>query len=194
MSPHWSTWICLGLLLGACAKQPPELALRDARITDDHRRLLVDAQDEVAIAQARVEDALRKRQERRDHQREMLARVRAAGGSPGPWQELGRARETLSDRELREARARFDYAEARFRLVRAEIATQADLAVIKIDPIRVEVERDRAKLAELVRDTERALVEVENLADETWKIWTRFLATSEGTGGFWRDVRSSRDD
>ncbi len=191
-----SRWMALlGLALGlGCAKAPKELAIRDVRITDDHRAWLVDAEDEVAIARARIADAASSRLAQREHHDRLLQRVRAAGIDPGPWQALGRAREGLADREHRRAVARLAHAEARLRLVRAEIAMGADLAVYDLEPLRTEVGRQRERLAELVRDVEKATAEAEDRADAAWSAWREHLAAGGMAGSFWQGVGDDPTD
>lgn len=188
---RWPLW--LGLLVG-CAKAPKAIGIRDPRINEDHRAWLVDAEDEVAIATARIDDAAAARIAHRERHDQLLARVRAAGADLGPWQALGRAREALADRQHRRAVARLDHAEARLQLVRAEVAMGADLAVYDVEPLRAEVGRHRERLAGLVRDVERATAEAEDRADEAWSSWRQQLSASGIAGAFWQGVGNDPTD
>ncbi len=186
-------WLLAGIvvaLLAGCARTAriKPLSLQDPRLSDDQRSWLVDAEDEVAIAQARIDDAQRARGAQRANHEALVARVRAASGDLGPWQALGKARDALADQELRRARARLDHAEARARLVRAEITMAGDLGVYKLPPLRAEAARQRERLAELTREVEQATARAEDQADAAWAAWRRHLATSEAAGGFWLDV------
>lgn len=181
--------VWLGLLLVGCARSPRALSLRDPRIDDDQRAWLVDAQDEVAIARARVDDATRGEASQREHQAALLARMRAAGVDAGPWQAVGRARREVAQREHRRAEVRLQHAEARLALVYAEVAMGADLAVYQIEPLRAEVARLRDRLAEVTRDVERASAEAEDRADEAWASWRGHLgADVTGVAAFWKDL------
>lgn len=181
---------CLVLvcLLAGCTKAPPVLALRDARLTDAQRGWMVDAQDEVAIARARIDDAMRAQVHIERHNDQLLERVKAADGALGPWQALARAREDLANLELQLANVRIKHAEARLRLVRGEVAVAADLAVIKLEPLRAEVDRLHARLVELVGEVEEATTAAETQADETWSGWQRHLGTRGVPNGFWMDI------
>ncbi|MEO0601671.1 MAG: hypothetical protein AAF211_09550 [Myxococcota bacterium] len=185
---RWGLAGLLILLLGGCVRSPKALAIRDPRIDDDQRSWLVDAEDEVAIARARIDDTTAARTALRDSHAVLMARVRAAGTDPGPWQALGRARETLADKEVRRSSTRLAHAQARLKLVRAEVAMGADLAVYDLEPLRAEVGRHRKRLAGLVRDVEKADLEAEDRADEAWASWRHHLATSGLTGAFWKGV------
>lgn len=185
------SWGITAWLLMACTKAPPEFAIRDPRINDAQRGWLVDAQDEVAIAQARIDDARRTRAQVTRHNELLLDRVKAADGAVAPWQALSRSRETLAELELRLARVRDDHAQARLKLVRAEVAVAADLAVIKLAPLRADVDRHHARLVELVGEVEQATTEMENRADETWAGWQRHLGTRGPANGFFQDVDAS---
>ena len=181
-------WLVLAWLVAGCAKAPSAIALRDPRINDAQRGWLVDAQDEVAIARARVDDAIRAREHVRRHNERLQERARAAKGDLGPWQTLGRAREALADLELRLARVRNEHADARLRLVQAEVAVAADLAVYKLEPLRGEVDRHHARLVDLVSKVEQATTAAEDRADEAWTAWQRHLATKGPANRFWEDV------
>ncbi|MEM6930591.1 MAG: hypothetical protein AAF602_26880, partial [Myxococcota bacterium] len=111
----------------------------------------------------------------------------------GPWQALGRARETVADKEVRRASSRLAHAEARLKLVRAEVAMGADLAVYDLEPLRAEVGRHRERLAGLVRDVEQASLAAEDRADEAWASWRHHLATSGRPGAFWQGVGDPTD-
>jgi len=176
------------LALAACARSPRALDLRDPRISDAQRSWLVDAQDEVAIARARIDDAERGQQAHREHHDALMVRIRAAGVEPSAWQALGRARRALAEREHRRAVARLEHAEARLRLVRAEVAVAADLGVHDVEPLRTDVARRRDRLTEAVRAVEQARAEAEDRADEAWAGWQQHLATTDGIGAFWLDV------
>lgn len=184
-SAGWLTLI--GLVVG-CAKAPPELSLHDPRINDAHRGWMVDAQDEVAIAQARIDDAHRARSHVERHNQLLLDRVKAADGVEAPWQALATARQDLAVLELKLARVRNEHAQARLRLVRAEVAVAADLAVIKLAPLRATAERHHARLVALVTEVEKATTATEDLADEMWAAWQRHLATRGPANAFWADV------
>lgn len=184
------------LLLAGCVKQGEvaALSLRDPHIPIEARRWLADAEDEVAIAEAMLDDARADLAEQRAYGQEYLARVRrvTAGAEvegarelPGLFAELADQREELARLRVSAGRVRLDYSRARLTLVRAETAVRHDLGVYEIEPLVAEVERTRSALAAAEAAVEDQRAQLERVADAAWLRFTAYAAAGGPTEDLW---------
>ena len=173
------------------------LNLRDPRLPMEARRWLADAEDEVAIAQAHVDDAkgdLRKLENYRGSVVVRLDEAWSTGKSgsaaegeaaAGAFFRYADQRVDLAELELKISRKQLELTIARLTQARAETAIRYDLAVYEIEPIVREVEQLKSEVAAIQREVEEQRVKVEKAADEVWKAYTAFASKGGATDALW---------
>jgi len=194
---HLQLLTLLAVLVGAvgCTRDKVQvLGLRDARLSIEARRWLADAEDEVAIAGARVDDAQARLERQRSHGEALVGRLRQlqrdSATSEGTdltrlFAELADQREALAVLHLRAARADLAYARARLTLTRAETAVRYDLAVYELDELVAEVDRLGEDVAAAERAVEDQQSQVDRTADAVWLAYTRFVDAGGATEVLW---------
>jgi hypothetical protein len=187
--------LVLGLAVIGCATAKVQrLDLRDPRLPVEARRWLADAEDEVAIAWARMDDSratLARLGEYRDQQLGRLdqletgparedgeAAARALGSYAEARVQLGEAELELSEIDLELARTRLDQA-------RAETAVRYDLTVYELQPIISEVELLRDEVAASERRLEEVRAEVEEKAASAWKAYSQYVSKGGTSNALW---------
>jgi len=187
----------LSFTLQACASshagpKVEALSLRDPRLPEDALRWLADAEDEVAIGRARLDDAEDGLLVLEAYGEDLKARVghlaqqsqKAAEVERG-FADLSRARVRLQKLELQAARRNLEYAGARLTLARAETAVRYDLAVYEIEPLLERVRAAEERVAEAQRAVEERRAEVDAAADAAWSAYARFVAGGGSTDVLW---------
>ncbi|MBW2256181.1 MAG: hypothetical protein JRI25_16515 [Deltaproteobacteria bacterium] len=150
------------------------LSLRDPRLPEDALRWLADAEDEVAIGRARLDDAEDGLLVLEAYGEDLKARVghlaqqsqKAAEVERG-FADLSRARVRLQKLEL------------------AETAVRYDLAVYEIEPLLERVRAAEERVAEAQRAVEERRAEVDAAADAAWSAYARFVAGGGSTDVLW---------
>jgi chromosome segregation ATPase len=184
------------LLLQGCASHAGSkveaLSLRDPRLPEDALSWLADAEDEVAIAGAQVDDAEDTLVELESYGKDLDARVghlaqqsQKAAEVERLFADLSRERVRLQRLELKTARQNLEYAEARLTLARAETAVRYDLAVYEIEPLLDAVRAAEEHVAEAQRSVEERRAEVDAAADAAWSAYARFVAGGGSTDVLW---------
>ena len=191
------------LILGMCSVLPffgcggnvKYLSLRDERLPLEARRWLADAEDEVAIARARVVDAENQSAKIEDYRQNMVKELKeqwggARGGAAGlkAWQMFAAytdERVTLAELTLRAAQVAEDLARMRLTQARAETAMRYDLAVYELPPIAERVEKLRDEVAAMTKVVEAQRVKVEKSAGEAWKMFYQFARKNGVTNALW---------
>jgi len=185
----------LGLVaIGCAANAVQRLDLRDPRLPAEARRWLADAEDEVAIAWARMDDAraqLRRLEEYRDEQLDRLGELK-----PGPAKAEGQkatrafesyadARVELAEMELEATEVSLELARTRLTQARAETAVRYDVAVYDLAPIVREVELLRGGVAAYERELEEQRATVEKKAAEAWVAYSRYVSKGGVSNALW---------
>lgn len=175
----------------------PILSLRDPRLPAEARRWLADAEDEVAIAQSRVDDAEKILDKQKAYGESLDERLQDAWAT-----EKGRARRSgekareeferyaeervnLAQAELRAARKTHDLARARLTQARAETAARYDVGVYDIEPIARKVEVLKSEVAEAWHAAEDQRAVVEKTADKVWKAFSAYVSKGGLTNALW---------
>jgi hypothetical protein len=187
--------LVFGLAAFGCATaEVQRLDLRDPRLPAEARRWLADAEDEVAIAWARMDDAradLRRLEEYRDEQ---LDRLEELGSGPAKaegdratraFEDYADARVDLAEVELESAEIVLDLARTRLTQARAETAVRYDVAVYDLQPIVSEVELLRDEVADSERRLEERRAEVEKKAADAWKAYSQFVSKGGVSNALW---------
>jgi hypothetical protein len=181
-------------MLGCATTEVKRLDLRDPRLPLEARRWLADAEDEVAIAWARMDDAranLRRLEEYREEQLERLEQLK-----PGPAKAEGEratrafesyadARIDLAEAELESTEISLELARTRLTQARAETAVRYDVAVYDLQPIVREVELLRDEVAASERELEDERASVEKKAAEAWKAYTAYVSKGGVSNALW---------
>ncbi len=179
-------------------KRVAPLSLHDPRLPIEARKWLADAEDEVAIARARVDEAEVELARLKAYRRDMVARVAAmqqrsrAGGSAVAADDLKarfnlhlNERIELADRELDAARKALSLSRARLTLARAETAIRHDVAVYEIEPLALEVESLRQQVAAAERRVEEQRQAVDETAAQVWSTYARYVDSGGETNALW---------
>jgi len=158
------------------------------------RRWLADAEDEVAIAWARMDDSranLARLEEYRDQQLERVTQLRS-----GPAREDGKAaaaalgayaeaRVELGELELRFSELELDLARTRLDQARAETAVRYDLKIYELQPIVGEVNLLRDEVAAFERTLEEMRAQVEEKAASAWKAYSQYVSKGGTSNALW---------
>lgn len=173
------------------------LNLRDPRLPLEARRWLADAEDEVAIARARVDDAERALATLNDYREDLLERLEDSwekgGGNAGAegekaaqaFYDFVEKRVALAELELDLAEKSRELAKKRLTQARAETAMRYDIAVYEIQTIVQQVEIKRNEIAAAQRQVENMKVEVENAAGEVWKAYRSYVNKGGVSNALW---------
>ncbi len=183
------------VLLGCGTVEVERLGLRDPRLPIEARRWLADAEDEVAIARARVEQSESELSAHIDSRESLVVRLEetwstgkaSAQGSAAAAAFFKYADERVKLAELTvEAAAReLQLARSRLTQARAETAIRYDLAVYEMGPIVHEVELKRKEVAAIKRTVEDQRVVVERTATEVWTKYAKFANSGGNTNALW---------
>lgn len=181
-----ATLVLCSLLLGACGgSKVPRLSPRDARLPSEAARWLADAEDQVEIARARVDDAEKELKNNRHYARSLEGRVASMGPLVPQADVVSRERVTLAERELRAARRTLSLAQARLTLTRAETAMRHDLAVYELEPIVEEFEFHKDRVAEAEREVEEQRSAVEQASDTMWRAYGEYVRGGNSSNELW---------
>jgi Mg2+ and Co2+ transporter CorA len=169
------------------------LNLRDPRLPLEARRWLADAEDEVAIARARVDDAERVLATLNEYREDLLERLEdswAKGGSTGEkaaqaFFDYVEKRVLLAELELDLAEQSRELAKKRLTQARAETAMRYDIAVYEIQTIVQQVETKRNEIAAAQKQVENMKIEVENAAGEVWKDYRSYVNKGGVSNALW---------
>jgi hypothetical protein len=188
------------LLVMACAAvscattEVKRLDLRDPRLPAEARRWLADAEDEVAIAWARMDDsraelkALESYHEAQLERLEELTRGKAKAQGDKALQafsKYGDERIELAEMELELAGIALDLARTRLTQARAETAVRYDVRVYELEPIVREVELLRNEVAATERKVEEQRANVERSAGEVWKAFRLYVSKGGVSNALW---------
>ena len=168
----------LVLLAAACTPRVARLSLGDRRLPVDARRWLADAEDEVSIARADIEEAQRRLDEAQEFRRFCDGHVAgrwpssaAASGARERLSALARERLQLARLELRLAERRQSLARARLALTRAETAVRHDLRSYDLDPLQAIAEAARREVAAATEGAEAQRVRVDEATTGFWEAY-----------------------
>ncbi len=191
--------LAVAALNGCKTTRVARLDLRDPRLPVEARRWLADAEDEVAIARARLDDAEDGLHDLEDYRESLYDRCRdIERGShveaqvtwaeylTDAFDDYAYERVQLEKLELTAARKALQLARARLTLARAETAVRYDVAVYDLEPIALEVEALRDDVAQAERDVEEQRANVERTATEVWKAYTQFVGKQGDTHALWK--------
>lgn len=187
--------VLIGLAAASCATgEVQRLDLRDPRLPAEARRWLADAEDEVAIAWARMDDLraeLARLEEYREQQLDQLDELargpaKADGEkTAGAFERYADARVELAELELETAEIALELARTRLTQARAETAVRYDVAVYDLQPIVREVELLRDEVADAERRLEEQRALVEQRASEAWKAYAQYVSKGGVSNTLW---------
>jgi chromosome segregation ATPase len=177
-------------LLCACApKGVVRLSPRDPRLTADAGAWLADAEDEVSITAAKVDDAKKELSSTRAYSKDLLDRIHSAGSKAQSlektFSQYTDARVELKSRELTVAEQQYDLAWGRLKEARAETAVRYDLAVYDLAPINQEVEALRARVGDSEKYVEQQRAAVQKLASQVWQTYAQYVQQGGDAIALW---------
>ncbi len=205
---HFALFLAYGLIAMQCTPtgvqtgrergtKVPILSLRDPRLPAEARRWLADAEDEVAIARSRVDDAEKILEKQKDYGKSLKKRLKdtwatETGQAPAAGRKAWEIFETYAEErvalakvELKAAKKSFDLARARLSQARAETAARYDVGVYDIEPIARKVEMLKNEVAAAWREAEDQRAVVEETAVKVWKAFSVYVNKGGLTNALW---------
>lgn len=189
------TWaICVVMLASfcGCGSRVARLSLHDYRLPVEARRWLADAEDEVSIAQAELDEADARLEEAEDFRTHVDREVEprwpsnaAANGARQKLQQLARDRIDLAEQERRTAELRFELAEARLVQTRAETAVRHDIANYDLEPINQSAATARAAVEEAVGQLENQRGRVDQSIAAFWEAYGSYVRSGGRDDVLW---------
>ncbi|MCP4606109.1 MAG: hypothetical protein GY847_37290 [Proteobacteria bacterium] len=173
------------------------LDLRDPKLPIEARRWLADAEDEVAIARARMDDAWVELTRIKAYRGSLIDRLddtwsvgkgqAAAEGEKASWAFLKYAdqRVELAELEVKISTRALSLTITRLTQARAETAVRYDLAIYEIETIVHEVDLLRNEVATIQSEVENKRAEVERAADEVWDAYVQYVSKGGVTNALW---------
>ncbi len=204
---RWATLVGLLIVLGfgcassggqsRAARGVQELSLRDPRLPIEARRWLADAEDEVAIARAHVDDTDTELNRLVVYRGSIIVRLEdtwsaskggaAAEGEEASWAFVKYADErvALAELELTASKKVLELASLRLTQSRAETAMRYDLAVYEMEPIVLEVEQLRDEVAAIQKEVEQQRAVVDKAADTLWRAFAKYVNKGGVSNSLW---------
>lgn len=164
-------FLFLSASLGACAGVEP-IDLHDPLVPIEARKFVADAEDSVAVARVRHDEAAMLLAERKAWRSDVLDRKRWKG-SPSEvrdqLRDMADAHVDLAQFELEGTEARIRLAEAKRDLLTARTAVRHDLATYDLERLEQRVEERRAEVREVEAELADQRVKVERATRDFWK-------------------------
>lgn len=194
----------LGVFAGGCAQNLASLSLRDSRLPLEARRWLADAEDEVSIASAQLEDAKINSDNLQRWLEPMLDRVEddwpeskaaAAGETAAKNFEIYvEKRLLLAQNNVDAAQLALELANQRLRLIRAETAVRYDIAIYETDIIIEKVREIQKEYGQAVRQKEIQQANVEKAMDILWASYQVFVKKGGTTDTLWFSTQFGKEN
>lgn len=188
--------LCLWMLAvfsGCATTGVQRLDLRDSRLPVEARRWLADAEDEVAIAKARLEEAGAEFDKLERYHKDLTVRLQAIQAVPvegaataDTFLAFTEQRIALKKHQRQSASDNLDLARARLTLARAETAVRYDLAVYELEPLVQDVAQRRSLVAAAEQQVELQRALVEQAADEFWERYRQYVSKGGVTHSIWQ--------
>lgn len=184
--------LVLGLAAAACGPRVAPVSLHDPRLPVEARRWLADAEDEVAIAGAALEEARTELETaeafKRYVDRDVNPRWPRSAPATAARDKLGdlvRERLALARLEVRAAEKQGDVARARLRQTRAETAVRHDIRAYDLDPLRQATDAARASLAATTQDVEGQRARVDEVTTAFWVAYGAYARSGGRNDVLW---------
>jgi hypothetical protein len=171
MARYFATVLLLVVGVG-CASSPPEqpIDIHDESVPVEARVIVADAQDSVAVAEARRDEARRAVERTLEWKKDLLARdwPSGAGGLTDSLRKMASARVELARLSLERANRKVELARAKYHLVGAKTAVRHDLGVYELEPYRKQVRQRESALEKVDGRVASQRRETSRLTDEWW--------------------------
>lgn len=174
------------LFAGCGARQVTPLDLHDTRLPIEARRWVADAQDTLAIANARVSDA---RLVLRDAQRAQSTNSTLPAPIGAELDALQAARVNQASTALGLAGLETELAEERLVLAHARTAMRHDLEVYELGPIEARVEAAQKAVLKARASVQTGRIALQKQATAWWSSWQKHVSAGGDTTGYWRTAR-----
>ncbi len=185
--------LMIALAAGCATTGVQRLDLRDPRLPVEARRWLADAEDEVAIAKARLDEAGAEYDKLERYHKDLTVRLQEIQAVPvegaataDSFLAFTEQRIALKKHQRQSAGDNLALARSRLTLARAETAVRYDLAVYELEPLIQDVEQRRTKVAAAEQQVELQRALVEQAAEEFWERYRQYVSKGGVTHSIWQ--------
>ena len=196
MKLRWSGHLGLvaasALISTHCFPRVDRVALHDPRLTQEARRWLADAEDEVAIADVGLEEALTRQDEAKAFRSYVSRDVHpnwprsaAANGARERLSALVERRLDLAHIEVESARQRVALAQAMMVRTHAETAVRHDISTYDLTPMDEAVQQERQQLDQLRDRLEQQRAAVDEATVQWWQAYGAYLQSGGANTILW---------
>jgi hypothetical protein len=175
-----------------CFPRVDRVALHDPRLTQEARRWLADAEDEVAIADVGLEEALNRQDEAKAFRSYVSRDVHpnwprsaAASGARERLSALVERRLSLAQVEVDSARQRVALAQAFMVRAHAETAVRHDISTYDLTPMDDAVQRERRRFDQLQDRLEQERAAVDEATVQWWQAYGAYLQSGGANTVLW---------
>lgn len=155
-----------------CATSTPDqpIDIHDESVPVEARVIVADAQDSVAVAEARRDEARRAVERTVEWKKDLLARdwPSSAGSLTDKLREMASARIELARLTLQRAERRVELARAKYHLVGVKTAVRHDLGVYELEPYRERVRKREEALDKIDQQVSTQRRDTAELTDKWW--------------------------
>ncbi len=171
--------ILFSLLVSAgCASGVEPISIHDPGVPVEGRRLIADAEDGVAIARAKRDEAAHQLRRMEQWRRAVRSYTDWPDGSSTPVTALN----NLVDSRVRLAQLRMDRAELAITLaqmelemITARVAVRNDLAVYDLESLQERLERRQESAREIDRDIALHMERLDEVHQQWWSAYSAFV-------------------
>jgi hypothetical protein len=178
--------IAVVVVLTGCATKVRPIDLHDANVPIEGRRLVADAEDGIAIARARLDEARSEQRTVRAWRQQIAGQSNWPNGSAeavGRLRTLADARVRLADYQVQRAEAELQLAHAKYELITARVAVRHDLAVYDLERLHERADR----ILNQIREIDRQMALHMETMDKATRSWLKGYESFVRSGG---DARS----
>ncbi|MEL6347937.1 MAG: hypothetical protein AAFV53_32825, partial [Myxococcota bacterium] len=165
--------------------RPVDVDMRDPRLSAESRFQLIEAEDEVAIAAAKVDDARLEVARFAAYRQRFSAWLKENGQISSSFSEYMQRRMQLRKMELTEAQRALDYAVARWERTRAEVAIRNDIAARPLEPFDLAVDASRENLEVARNKLGEQRAKTEQAATTAWQEFAQYVSNGGLVDALW---------
>lgn len=194
VAARWTMLLGAVLVMLGCTRRVEPIDLHDQTIPAEARQLVADAEDSIAIARAKRDEARRELEQTREWRRDLLERdwPSSADSVLSKLRELADARVELAELQLERAEEQIELAEAKYRLITAKTAIRQDLAIYDLEPLRKRVEREGTDVDELEGAISDKRSELARVEDDWWAKYAQWVEQGGDSRNFYVSIADLR--
>ena len=171
-------YILAALMMTACASGVEPISIHDSSVPIEGRRLIADAQDGVAIARAKRDEASQELRRMEGWRRQIRSHTDWPSGSSTAVTALN----NMADSRVRLAQMRRDRAEIAIELaemelemITARVAVRNDLAVYDLDALLERLNRRQNVARDLDREITLHMERLNEVSQQWWSAFSAFV-------------------